>query len=72
VVDPSLARHLDGAVGRAVVDHKPLDLGEPRNAAGEIGERRREALFLVEAGNLDDQLHRQFRRVQSGHLTAGP
>ena len=57
VVDAVLARHLDRAVGRAVVDDEPLDDVEARDLAREVGERRRERLLLVEAGDLDDELH---------------
>ena len=56
---PWRARDLDRAVGRAVVDHEPLDLVEALDLAREVGKRDRERLLLVQAGNLDDQLHRQ-------------
>ena len=45
------------AVGRAVVDDEPLDGAEAVDLAREVGERRRERLLLVEAGDLDDELH---------------
>ena len=56
VVDAVRARDLDRAVGRAVVDHEPLDLVHARNLAREVGERPGELLFLVLAGDLDDEL----------------
>ena len=58
VVHAVLARDLDGAVGRAVVDHEPLDLVDALDLAREVGERRRQGRLLVEAGDLDDELHR--------------
>jgi hypothetical protein len=57
VVDAVRARHLDGRVGRAVVDDQPLDLVDPLDLAREVGERRRQLLGLVVAWDLDDQLH---------------
>ena len=57
VVDAVRARDLDRAVGGAVVDHEPLDLVEALDRARKVGERDGERLLLVEAGNLDDQLH---------------
>ncbi len=57
MVDAELLRHLDGAVGRAVVDDEPLHDVEAVDLAGEVGERLRELLGLVEAGDLDDELH---------------
>ena len=57
VVDAVGARHLDGAVGRPVVDDEPLDGVEAGQLARQVGERGGEGLLLVEAGNLDDQLH---------------
>src|SRR5580692_711905 len=63
VVDPVLARDLNRAVGRAVVDDQPLDGVEPWDRARQRGERHRELGFLVETGNLDDELH-------DGHGTA--
>ena len=36
---------------------EPLDDVEARDLAREVGERRREGLLLVEAGDLDDELH---------------
>ena len=57
VVDAVLAGDLDGAVGRAVVDDEPLDGVEAVDLAREVGQRRRERLLLVEAGDLDDELH---------------
>ena len=58
VVDAVGAGDLDRAVGGAVVDDEPLDLVEALDLAREVGKRDRERLLLVEAGNLDDQLHR--------------
>ena len=57
VVDAVRARDLDRAVGRAVVDDEPLDLVEALDLARQVGERRGERLLLVEAGDLDDELH---------------
>ena len=54
---PLLAGDLDRAVGRAVVDDQPLDDVEARDLAREVGQRCRERRLLVEAGDLDDELH---------------
>ena len=54
---PVLARDLDGAVGRAVVDDQQLDRVEAVDLARQLGDRRRQGGLLVEAGDLDDQLH---------------
>ena len=58
VVDAVAACHLDRVVARPVVDHEPLDAVDPGQLTREVRERRREVLRLVEAGDLDDQLHR--------------
>ena len=58
VVDAVLARHRDRRVGRAVVDHEPLDDIETVDCARQVGERLRKLVRLVPAGDLDDQLHR--------------
>ena len=50
------------AVGRPVVDDQPLDGVEPGDLAGQVAERHRELRFLVETGNLDDELHAVRRR----------
>ena len=63
VVDAVGARDLDRAVGRAVVDDQPLDHVEALDRSREVGERRRAADLLVEAGDLDDQLHRERKRA---------
>ena len=62
VVDAVRARHLDGAVGRAVVDDQPFDALEARHLARKVGQRDRERLLLVQARDLDDQLHRRAKR----------
>ena len=58
VVDAVRARDRDRLVGRAVVDHQPLDDVEALDRARQVGERRGQLLGLVEAGDLDDELHR--------------
>ena len=58
VVDAVLTRDVDSPIGGAVVDDQPLDLVDAVELARQFGERRRQLLFLVEAGDLDDQLHR--------------
>ena len=50
VVDAVLARHLDGAVGRAVVDDEPLDDVEARDLAREVGERGGERRSSLKQG----------------------
>ena len=57
VIDAVLARDLDGAVGRAVVDHEPLDLVDALDLAREVRQRARQGGLFVEAGDLDDELH---------------
>ena len=64
VVDAVRARDRDRLVGRAVVDDQPLDDVEAVDLARQLGERQRKLLCLVEAGDLDDQLHRL--RVRPG------
>ena len=56
VLDAAFARHRDRAIGRAVVDHEQLDRVESGEGARQVGDRRRQRLFLVQAGDLDDQL----------------
>ena len=57
VIDAVRARDRDRLVGRAVVDHEPLDDVEALHLARQVRERLRELLCLVEAGDLDDELH---------------
>src|SRR5688572_9063103 len=57
VVDAVLARDLDRAVGGAVVDDQPLDGVEAGDLAGEVAQGDGEGLLLVQARDLDDQLH---------------
>ena len=64
VVDAVGAGDLDRAVGGAVVDDEPLDDVDARDLAREVGERRRERGLLVEAGNLDDELHGEPSRAR--------
>ena len=59
MVDAVGARDRDGVVGRAVVDDEPLDDVEALHRAGQVSERLRELVGLVEAGDLDDELHRR-------------
>ena len=54
---PLRARDLDRAIGRPVVDDQPLDDVEAGDLAREVGQRCRERRLLVEAGDLDDELH---------------
>ena len=49
--------HGHGVVGRAVVDDEPLDLVEAVELPRQRGQRGRQLLPLVQAGDLDDQLH---------------
>ena len=51
------AGDLDRAVGRAVVDDQHFDHVEARDLTGEVCQRRGQRLLLVEAGDLDDELH---------------
>nr|WP_276604464.1 hypothetical protein [Nannocystis sp. RBIL2] len=63
VVHADLLGHGRGVVGAAVVDDEHLDAVDPRQRAREVGEGRRQVLPLVEAGDLDDELHRAGRRT---------
>ena len=69
VVDAVGDRDLDGAIGRAVVDDEPLDGVETGDLTGQVGQRPRERLLLVETWDLDDQLHvndeRRYRARQT-------
>jgi hypothetical protein len=58
VVDPVLARDLRRAVGGAVVDDEPFDGVEPLDLARQVRQRGGKDVLLVQARNLDDQLHR--------------
>ena len=57
VVDAAGPRDLDRPVRRAVVDDQPLDRVEAVDAPRQVREHKRKCLLLVEAGDLDDQLH---------------
>jgi hypothetical protein len=59
VVDAVLTRDLHCAIGRAVVDDEPFDLVEARDLARKVGQRGGKRRFLVETGDLDDELHRR-------------
>ena len=72
VVDAVRAGDLDRAVGGAVVDDEPLDRVEAGDLAREVGERRGEGLLLVQAGDLDDELHHTGRRRRAGRANHGP
>jgi hypothetical protein len=63
VIDAVRAGDLDRAIGRAVVDDEPLDVVDAGNLAGEVGERPGKLLFLVLAGDLDDEF-------QSGRIVS--
>ena len=67
VVDAAGARDLDRPVARPVVDDQPFDRVESVDLPREVGKDEREGLLLVEAGDLDDQLHAAGRH---GILTA--
>src|SRR5690606_17966085 len=51
------AGDLDRPVGGTVVDDEDLDLVDPRDLRGDRLEDHRQGLFLVEARDLDKQLH---------------
>ena len=57
VADAARPGHLDGPVRRAVIDHEPLDLVDALDRPGQVGESLRKRLLLVEARDLDDELH---------------
>jgi len=67
VIDAAGARDVDRAIGRSVVDDQPLHGIEAVDLTREVREDERQRLLLVEAGNLDDQLHAAGRH---GILTA--
>ena len=71
VVDAVGARDLDRPVGGAVVDDEPLDGVEAGDLAREIGQRRRQRRLLVEAGDLDDELHARAGDGAAGTLQRG-
>jgi hypothetical protein len=52
------ACHLDGAVGRAVVDHQHHDLVDARDARRDRLEHGRQGLLLVQARDLDNESQR--------------
>ena len=55
------ARDLRRVVGAAIVDDEDLDRIDSGNAARQRGERRRQILRLVQAGNLDNQFRHRPR-----------
>jgi hypothetical protein len=57
VVDAVAACDLHRVVGRAIVNDQPLDPLEPRDSARQLGEQPRKRFLLVQARDLDDQLH---------------
>ena len=57
LIDPVLARNLDGTVAAAVVDNQPLDCVEPGDLARQRSARRPPGAFFVEARDLNDELH---------------
>jgi hypothetical protein len=57
VVHADLRGVLGGAVGAAVVDDEDLDAVDAREAARQVGEGLPEVVPLVEAGDLDEELH---------------
>ena len=57
MIDAMSARDRYRLVGRAVVDDEPLDDLEAPHLAGQVCERPWELVGLVEAGDLDDELH---------------
>ena len=62
VIDAVRARDGDRVVGGAVVDDQPLHAIEALDLARQVGERLRELIGLVEAGNLNDELHQRLFR----------
>ena len=70
VLDPVGAGHVHRAVGGAVVDHEQLDRVHTGDLAGQVGDRLRQGRLLIEAGNLDDQLHRPIKRSRAGPCQA--
>ncbi len=57
VLDSVPLRDLRRSVGGTVVDDQDLHLVDPLDHARDLGERFRKGLGLVEAGDLDDELH---------------
>jgi len=57
VVDPVCACHRDRLIGRSVVDDQPFHRIEALERARQVRERPGELIGLVEAGNLNDELH---------------
>jgi hypothetical protein len=56
VIDAAGTRHVRRPVARPVVDDQHLDDVDAGNRLGQIGERRRQRLRLVQARDLDDEL----------------
>ena len=57
VVNPELGRLRAGAVGAAVVDDEHFDGVDPLDAPREVREGRTQVVALVQAGDLNDELH---------------
>src|SRR5262249_38734347 len=65
VLDPQLAGHFGGTVGRAVVDDQYFDAVHAGNGLRHVLEDQRQRRLFVEARNHDDELHsRPFVRAQ--------
>ncbi len=57
VVDARGPRGLNGGVGGPVIDDQPFDGVKALDRARQPAEGQRQLLFLVETGDLDDELH---------------
>ena len=59
VVDPVRLGDLHRPVGTAIIDDQPFDHVDAGHFARQIAQRLAKRLFLVVAGDLNDQLHRR-------------
>src|SRR5690606_10226452 len=72
-VSAGATRDFRGAVRAPVVDHHHLDRIDTGNLLRQVGERDRQCRLLVEAGDLDDELHAERQGGYSGlESVAGP
>jgi hypothetical protein len=70
VLHAVLAGHGDGFVPAAVVDDEHFDRIDARDRFWQIGQRDGQRLRLVEAGNLDDELHGSQVAAQATQIIA--
>ena len=57
MIDTALLGNANGVVRASIIDDEPFDRVEPRYAPRQFGKRERESPCLVQARDLNDELH---------------